>query len=233
MRKVSVLFFALPGVADGILQRNDFFAVQGLICPIHLLMRILSMTPLDAAGFPQSAVAGHDEADPAHVASLRVNYLSLSPQARSDSGMPLAQRSVSSVNCDLDTVNVDDGEAFDQDSVLYAQGVVSKIKKNQTLAFLWWQLPEELCCKQWSVRFRGCSNRVDFCQYSGFILDESDRLRVQFSGTIRPSRSGCMASVLSAQTARQINVNINELHRAPNDGNPRLMRLLKLAASLK
>ena len=87
------------------------------------------MTPLDAAGFPQSVVAGHDEADPAHVASLRVNYLSLSPQARSASGMQLAQRSVSSVNCDLDTVNVDDGEAFDQDSVLYAQGVVSKIKK--------------------------------------------------------------------------------------------------------
>ncbi len=188
---------------------------------------------LDAAGCPQSPVADHDEAEPAHVGSLRVNDLPLSPQARGDSGVQLAQRSVSSVNCDLDAVNVDDGEVFDQDSVLFAQGVVSKINKNQTLAFLWWQLPEELCCKQWSVRFRGCSNPVDFTQYSGFILDESDRLRVEFSGTIRPSRSGCKAGVLSAQAARQINVNINELHKAPNDGSPRLMRLLKLAASLK
>lgn len=191
------------------------------------------MAPLHGTGFPQSLVAGHDEAEPAHGASLQVNYPSLSAQARSGNGMQLAQRSVSSVNCDLDAVSVDDGEAFDQDSVLYAQGVVSKINKNQTLAFLWWQLSEELCCKQWSVRFHGCSNPVDFCQYSGFILDESDRLRVEFSGTIRPSRSGCMASVLSASTARQINININELHKAPNDGNPRLMRLLKLAASLK
>lgn len=189
------------------------------------------MLPLDVTGLSQSPAVGQEEA--AHVAVAYVNRPATLPQAGSERGMQLAQRSVSSVNSYPETDVVDDGGIFDQDSVLYAQEVVSKIIKNQTLGFLWWQLSEELCSRQWSIRFRGCTNPVDFCQYSGFILDESNRKRVEFSGTIRPSRLGCMASLLSAEASRQLDVNINELHEAPNDGNPRLMRLLKLAASLQ
>lgn len=189
------------------------------------------MVPLDGTGLSQSPAT--DQEETAHVAMAYVNRPATLPQAGLERGIQLAQRSVSSVNSYPETDVVDDGGIFDQDSVVYAQGVVSKISKNQTLGFLWWQLSEELCSRQWSIRFRGCSNPVDFCQYSGFILDESNRLRVEFSGTIRPSRLGCTASVLSAAASRQLDVNINELHKAPNDGYPRLMRLLKLAASLQ
>ena len=191
------------------------------------------MTPLEATGLPQLLAADQDNLETAQVAPSHVNYPSLLPQDRTESGMQLVQRSASLVDSNLETVKTVDGETFDPDSVLYARGVVGKIKKNQTLAFLWWQLSKELCSRQWSIRFRGCTNPVDFCQYSGFILDESDRLRVEFSGTIRPSCAGCTATVLSAEKSRKIDVNSNELHIAPTDENPRLIRLLKLVASLK
>ena len=184
------------------------------------------MSPLDVSGLSHAFVDDQGRAETTHVVQSQTD----SPLVKSECGMQLAQRTVSALS---DPPKTEAGEAFDHDSVLYAQGIVGKIKKNQTLNFLWRQLPEELDCRRWSIRFRGCANRVDFCQYSGFILDDSERLRVAFSGTIRPSRAGCAATVLSAEQARQIDVNISELYSAPNNGNPRLNRLMKLEASLK
>ena len=186
------------------------------------------MSPLDGSCLPHAFVDDQGDAETAHVVQPQTDY----PSAKSECGMQIAQRSISALS-DQQLVNTSAGEAFDHDSVLYAQGIINKIKKNQTLNFLWRHLSEELGRRQWSIRFRGCSNPVDFSQYSGYILDDSDRLRVEFSGTIRPSRAGCTATVLSAEKARQIDVNISELHSAPNNGNSRLIRLMKMEASLK
>ena len=184
------------------------------------------MSPLDASGLLHAFVDDQGSAETAHVVQSQTD----APSAKSECGMPIAQRTVSALSAPLKTCA---GEAFDHDSVLHAQAIIGKIKKNQSLNFLWRQLSEELGQRQWSIRFRGCTNRVDFSQYSGYILDDSDRLRVAFSGSIRPSRAGCTATVLSAEQARQVDVNISELHRAPNNGNPRLIRLMNLEASLK
>ena len=184
------------------------------------------MSPLDASGLSHAVVGDQGGAETAHV----IRSQTACPSAKSECGVPIAQRTVSALS---DPLKTSAEEAFDHDSVLYAQGVIGKIKKNQSLNFLWRQLSEELGQRQWSIRFHGCTNRVDFSQYSGYILDDSDRLRVAFSGTIRPSRAGCTATVLSAEQARQVDVNISELHRAPDNGNSRLLRLLNMEASLK
>lgn len=184
------------------------------------------MSPLDASGLSHAFVDDQGSTETAHIVRSQTD----SPSAKSECVMQIAQRTVSALS---DPLKTSAEEAFDHDSVLYAQGIIGKIKKNQTLDFLWRGLSEELGRRQWSIRFRGCSNPVDFCQYSGYILDDFDRLRVEFSGTIRPSRAGCTATVLSAERARQVDVNISELHSAPNNGNPRLIRLLKHEASLK
>lgn len=184
------------------------------------------MSPLDASGLSHAFVDDQGSAETAHVVQSQTDC----PSAKSECGMQIAQRTVSALS---DPLKTSAGEAFDDDSVLYAQAIIGKIKKNQTLGFLWRQLSEELGQRQWSIRFRGCTNRVDFCQYSGYILDDFDRPRVAFSGTIQPSRAGCTATVLSAEQARHADVNISELHRAPNNGHPRLIRLIKMEASLK
>ena len=184
------------------------------------------MSPLDASGLSHAFVDDQGSAETAHIVRSQTDC----PSAKSECVMQIAQRTVSALT---DPLKTSAEEAFDHDSVLYAQSVIGKIKKNQTLNFLWRQLSEELSHRQWSIRFRGCTNPVDFCQYSGYILDDSDRPRVAFRGTIQPSRAGCAATVLSAEQARQIDVNISELRRAPNNGNPRLIRLIKMEASLK
>ena len=184
------------------------------------------MSPIDASGLPHAFVDDQGSTETAHIVRSPTD----SPSARSECVMQVAQRTVSALSDPLKTCAE---EAFDHDSVLYAQGIVGKIKKNQTLIFLWRHLSEELGQRQWSIRFLGCANPVDFCQYSGYILDDSDRPRVAFSGNIRPSCEGCTATVLSAEQARQVDVNISELHRAPNNGNPRLIRLVNLVANLK
>ncbi len=153
-----------------------------------------------------------------------------SHQAKPDGGLLIAQRSASALASGSEAASSQ--ITLVPDSVLYARHIVDRIRANQTLNFLWWQLSKEMSDKRWFITFMGCANRVDFCEYSGYIFDEFHLPRVEFSGTIRPSRAGCQASVLSDES-RHPPVNINELHKAPEDEYYRLRSLLAREAEVR